>query len=517
MRRYIYIGVFFAGCASLAVELSASRLLGNYFGSSNLVWAAIIGLVLIYLSIGYSLGGKWADKSPHAKTFFSILLWASLFIGLVPLASRPILRMASQFFDQLRMAELIGSFVSVLLLFGLPVTLLGTASPFAVRLALENKESSGHMAGKIYTLSTLGSFIGTFLPVLVLIPSIGTYRTFLVICAMLMIPSFIGMWATVNPSIALRFLWMPLVVIFASLIGLNGLDKSAENIILEDESAYNYIQVQEIDGYRILRLNEGQGIHSIYHPQIDNYNGPWEQVLVAPFFYPPSENPLNVQRIAILGLAAGTSARQAAKVFPNAIIDGYEIDPDIVNIGYQLFDMGVENLSVFVKDARVGISQSNQQYDIVSVDAYRPPYIPWHLTTKEFFTEVYQLLTDKGTVVINVARIFDDRRLVDTLYTTISSVFPSAYVIDIPNTLNTIIFATKKPTEFNNLLLNYLHISEDKNSLEILINALEVAILNQKPNPSNGILLTDDYAPIEKITNSMIYELFFSEKIENLQ
>jgi len=179
--------------------------------------------------------------------------------------------------------------------------------------------------------------------------------------------------------------------------------------------------------------------------------------------------------------------------------------------------MGVENLSVFVKDARVGISQSNQQYDIVSVDAYRPPYIPWHLTTKEFFTEVYQHLTDKGTVVINVARIFDDRRLVDTLYTTISSVFPSAYVIDIPNTLNTIIFATKKPTEFNNLLLNYLHISEDKNSLEILINALEVAILNQKPNPSNGILLTDDYAPIEKITNSMIYELFFSEKIEDLQ
>ena len=129
MRRYLYLGVFFAGGASLAVEMSASRLLGNYFGSSNLVWAVIIGLILIYLSVGYTIGGKWADRSPEFKTFFSILCWAALLIGLIPLASRPILRIASQAFDEMRVGVMAGSFISVLALFSLPVTLLGTASP----------------------------------------------------------------------------------------------------------------------------------------------------------------------------------------------------------------------------------------------------------------------------------------------------------------------------------------------------------------------------------------------------
>ena len=139
MRRYLYFGVFSAGAATLAVELSASRLLGNYFGSSNLVWAVIIGLILIYLSVGYSIGGKWADRSPKYETFFVILIWAALFIGVIPLASRPILRFASSAFDHMQIAAMIGSFLSVLLLFSIPITLLGTASPFAIRLALENK------------------------------------------------------------------------------------------------------------------------------------------------------------------------------------------------------------------------------------------------------------------------------------------------------------------------------------------------------------------------------------------
>jgi spermidine synthase len=516
MRRFLYVGVFFAGCASLAVELTASRLLGNYFGSSNLVWATIIGLVLIYLSVGYTIGGKWADRSPNFKTFFSILLWASLLIGLVPLASRPILRVASQAFDQLRVAELIGSFVSVLLLFSLPVTLLGTASPFAIRLALDDKETSGKIAGRIYALSTLGSFIGTFLPVLVLIPIVGTYRTFIALSAMLMIPAWFGLWFTVSFKSAIRFLWMPVILVIATWIGIRGFDKIADNVIFEGESAYNYIQVQEIDGYRILRLNEGQGIHSIYHPQIKNYNGPWEQVLVSPFFYDPSKRPMDVKRIAILGLAAGTSAQQASIVFPEAEIDGFEIDPEIINVGYNLFNMKDENLTVYVKDARSGLIHSEYTYDIISVDAYRPPYIPWHLTTREFFLEIKHKLSDKGTLVINVARIFDDRRLVDTLYQTINTEFPSVYIVDIPNSLNSMIFATKNPSKFENLIQNYIFYEDSIMQNSILLHALEIAILNQQPNPETGIILTDDLAPIEQITNSMVFDLFFSNQFGEL-
>jgi len=125
MQRLLYVGVFFAGCASLAVELSASRLLGNYFGSSNIVWATIIGLILIYLSIGYTIGGRWADRSPKISTFFSILCWASLLIGLIPLVARPILRTAGLAFDQMQIGILIGSFISVIALFSPAGHLIG--------------------------------------------------------------------------------------------------------------------------------------------------------------------------------------------------------------------------------------------------------------------------------------------------------------------------------------------------------------------------------------------------------
>ena len=517
MRRYLYMGVFFSGCTSLAVELSASRLLGNYFGSSNLVWASIIGLILIYLSVGYSIGGKWADRSPDYSTFFSILCWASLLVGFIPLASRPILQIASEAFDKLQIGALIGSVTTVLILFSAPVILLGTASPFAVRLALKDKNTSGLVAGKIYTVSTLGSFIGTFLPVLFLIPAVGTYRTFIVLSAMLMSASIIGLWKTVSIHSALRFIWMPFILATASIWGLSGFDKKAQNIVYEKESAYNYIQVQELDGYRLLRLNEGQGIHSIYHPDQMNYHGPWEQILTAPFLNPPSSNPQKIDRIAILGLAAGTSANQAAFVFEDAEIDGFEIDPLIIEVGYDFFGLENSDPNIFIQDARWGISTSNQQYDIISVDAYRPPYIPWHMTTREFFIEIREHLTEDGVMVINVARIFDDRRLVNALFQTINSVFPSIYVIDLPETLNSIIFASRNMTEEENLIRNYILLRNDPSTPEILLSALELAIINNQPPPGGGMVLTDDHAPVERIINSMIFDLFSSGYFEVLQ
>ena len=100
-HRYLYFAVFSSGMTTLAVELTASRLLGNVFGTSNLVWASIIGLILIYLTAGYFLGGRWADRSPNSHTFYRIMLWGAFTAGLVPLVSRPVLRFAADAFDQL--------------------------------------------------------------------------------------------------------------------------------------------------------------------------------------------------------------------------------------------------------------------------------------------------------------------------------------------------------------------------------------------------------------------------------
>jgi len=135
---------------SLAVEFCASRLLGNYFGTSNLVWASIIGLILIYLTVGYFLGGRLADRSPHFKTFYTILCWGAFTTGLIPLVSRPVLKLASTAFENLSIGVLIGSFIAVLILFCIPVTLLGTASPFAIRLALDDpKLPASYPAGSM--------------------------------------------------------------------------------------------------------------------------------------------------------------------------------------------------------------------------------------------------------------------------------------------------------------------------------------------------------------------------------
>jgi len=506
MQKYLYLTVFFSGMTSLAVEMAASRLLGNVFGTSNLVWASIIGLILIYLTLGYYLGGAWADRSPHSHTFFKILLWASLLIAFVPVISRPVLRFAADAFDQLQLGILFGSFTTVIILLCAPVTLLGTASPFAIKLAVQDTESVGSISGKIYAISTLGSFIGTFLPTLLLIPLIGTYRSFLVFSGVLMLICFASLWLTSGWRAALPYLWMLIIVPLLAIWGLPGSAKTTRGQIFETESSYNYIQVLEDNEYRRLRLNEGQGVHSVYHPTQLNFSGPWEQVLVAPFFNLPTVRPSQVESMAIIGLAAGTTARQAAQVFDNISIDGYEIDPKIVEVGREYFDMNQPNLNVFIQDGRWGLANSTHRYQVISVDAYRPPYIPWHLTTVEFFEIVHRKLTDDGVMVINVGRSPNSRRLINALNTTIRAVFPSTHVMDVPGSFNTIIFATVLPTDQSNLLINFDHLSVEGNAHPLLIETMHLTINNLQPDPPEDRIFTDDLAPVEWITNSMILE-----------
>lgn len=517
MQKGITITVFVSGMVSLAIEMAASRLLGNYFGASNLIWATIIGLILIYLTAGYFLGGAWADRSPKAATFYQILLWAGLTIGLIPLISRPILRAAANAFDGLQLGAMIGAFAAVLILFSVPVTLLGTASPFAVRLSLQDSRQAGSVSGRIYAISTLGSFIGTFLPGLVLIPLIGTYRTFLTFSLILVLTALAGLWASAGWRKAALHLWMPVVIILLAIFGLRGTDKTSKGMIYETESAYNYIQVIQQDGYTLLRLNEGQGMHSMYHPTQLNYYGPWEQVLVAPFFNQPPYGIANVHDMAIVGLAAGTTARQATQVYPGIKIDGIEIDPKIVAAARTYFDMNEPNLNVIIQDGRYALANSLKQYDIISVDAYRPPYIPWHMTTREFFQEVYDHLNENGVMAINVGRAPSDRRLVGALVGTIQSVFPSVYVMDLPNSFNSIVFATRQPTRAENLQANFTSLVQLPQTPSLLLDSMAITLTNMQPTPESTIVYTDDLTSIEWLTNDLVMNFFVSGDMEGMQ
>ncbi len=517
MRKFIYAIVFTSGLCSLAVELAASRLLGNYFGTSNLVWASIIGLILIYLTIGYALGGRWADRSPHYNTLFTILIWASFAIGLIPIASRPVLRLAANAFDSLSIGVLIGSFTSVMVLFIIPVTLLGMVSPFAIRLSIQDPQQAGRISGRIYAVSTLGSFLGTFLPVLILIPWIGTYRTFLAISSLLMGVTLVGMVLHGGLRSILKYIWMPVIVVLLFIFGTRGSDKTTPGLVYESESAYNYIQVLESGEYTLLRLNEGQGIHSIYHPTIMNFDGPWEQVISAPFFNPAPVARQDITRMAIVGLAAGTTAREASAVFPDLQIDGIEIDPEIVRIAREYFDMNEKNLDVIIQDGRWELATSDQEYDIISIDAYRPPYIPWHMTTQEFFQIVYDHLDEDGVMVINVGRGPDDRRLLDSLCATIGTVFPSLYVSDLSQSFNSLLFATRQETNVDNFVANYVALYAQPDTPTLLLEVMNTTYAGLQTVEQSGIVFTDDLAPVEQLTNSMVVNYILSGGIEDLQ
>jgi MFS family permease len=192
--------VFVAGVASLTIEMAASRLLAPYFGSSLFVWANLIGLILLYLTIGYYVGGLLADRQPYPRLFYGITALAALLIGIVPLIAHPILTWALNTFAVYPLGIFYGSLVSIILLFALPTLLLGCISPYAIRLSVEQVGRTGRTAGMLYAISTAGSIIGTFVPVLILLPDIGTNLTFITCAALLFFVSIVALIITESLS-----------------------------------------------------------------------------------------------------------------------------------------------------------------------------------------------------------------------------------------------------------------------------------------------------------------------------
>ncbi|HRQ32320.1 MAG TPA: fused MFS/spermidine synthase, partial [Anaerolineales bacterium] len=234
----------------------------------------------------------------------------------------PVLRAAATAFDSLQVGILGASFIAALVLFIVPITLLGTISPYAIRLTVDDTSRAGQISGQIYSISTLGSFIGTFLPTLVTIPAIGTKNTFLLFSMILLLVALIGLARFASQRDMLKHVWMPFVLVALALLTANQSLKTNAAQVYETESAYNYIEVLNQNGFTILRLNEGQGVHSIYSPDTLQYNGPWDQFLASPYFY-ANRKPSDVKRVAIVGLAAGTTARQMTAVYGDIPIDGY--------------------------------------------------------------------------------------------------------------------------------------------------------------------------------------------------
>jgi spermidine synthase len=508
-RRLLLPLVFVSGMASLGVEFGASRLLAPYFGTSLYVWGVLIGLVLIYLSIGYVIGGRLADRRPSADLLFQLTAWAGLWIGLIPLIAYPILLQSQQGFATLSVGLVLGTLLAVVLLFAVPVILLGCVSPFAIRLLLTDVRSGGNTAGAVYALSTAGSILGTFLPVFWMIPTFGTRPTLIIFSVALLGLSVLGLWPRTLTDLWPRR-WVFAVFLVIVLVGAFLLPHGIKppevgTLLYEKDSAYHYIQVVQDGSKTELILNEGQAIHSIYDPTSLVTGGPWDYFMLGAYFRPAQAQEPRPRRVAILGLAGGTAARQMTAAFGTSVdITGVEIDPDILDVAHRYFHLDEPNVHPVAQDARYWLATQGSRYDLIAMDAYRQPYIPFHLTTREFFQLAADHLTPGGAVVVNAGRTATDYRLVDALASTMAAVYPSVYLVDVPSFSNTMIYGTNQPTTMDDILHN-LALAHEPLVDQVAATAVGQGSGNLRVSPYHSQVFTDDLAPVERLIDQIIF------------
>lgn len=496
--------VFLGGLASIGTEISATNLIAPYFGESTFIWATVIGLTLAFLAIGYHFGGRVADSHPQLWLFYLVIAVAGIAAGFLPFIARPILGSSVSAFRDYDVGAFYGALIGVLVLLAVPITLLGFVSPFAVRLSIDTLSHAGGTSGSIYALGTIGSIAGSFLPVLLLVPWIGTTRTFLTLSLMLVLPATIGLlfYRAWRPAIVAVGLSVAMIFSNAWVSGQPIREPQRGEIIYETESSNNYIQVTQDGSATLLWLNDGHAIHSIYDPESLLTGGPWDYFMIGPLFVEQA-SPASINNALIIGLGGGTSSKQITVGYGDIPIDGVEIDPEIVRVGRNYFEMNEPNLNVIVQDGRYVLRTTTKKYDLIAVDAYEQPYIPFQLTTQEFFGEVDDALTPEGVAVMNVGRTSTDYRLVEVMASTMKSVFDYVYVIDTDRYTNSMIIGTNAP---GSIELFQENVANQPDGPIRTVGETSLRSGNIRAITEVDTVFTDDHAPVQRVVDMIIID-----------
>lgn len=502
-KIYLLVIAFCSGMSVMAMEITASRLLAPYFGNSIFVWTNIIGIVMIALSIGYFYGGKLADKKASLDILLSMILAAGVLFLLVPWIIKPIANFNIEFLLIYQSSVLIffASLATTALIFAVPIAVLGAVSPYIIKLYSMQIDQSklGQAAGSIFAISTVGSIIGTFLPTLYLVPTIGTRATINLFAVLLVVLALVGLKNEKLNYVA--YIVLPLFIFLSANVNV----RAEEGVIFEDESAYQYIQVKDEGDKRYLIYNEGGAYQSI----IDRNNMLVDQYYDYFNLLPYLREKNNKKKVLIIGLAGGTIASQFNYYFPGQMeVDGIEIDEEVIDIAKKYFNLDSANTNIINQDGRMYLNNSMKKYDIMIIDAYqRAMYIPWSLATKEFWELTQKNLQENGIVALNINSQNNDSELLRTVTNTISSVFEFTYITKTKsNSWNYMILATDAPLDFNDL--SQYDVREELKPLARGISNKVVRVKYQNKIP----ILTDDWCPIEFITDSMIYDYLKNNK-----
>jgi spermidine synthase len=500
VRFLLNIIVFVSGAVLMGLEIVGSRVLAPYFGSSIFVWGSLISVVMAALSIGYYWGGWLSAREPSYGRLLTLLLIPGILIFFLPFLYPTLNEWIAGVDFGTRLNPLIASSIYFLP----PGIFLGTISPYVIRLAATALSTVGSTAGTLYAISTCGSIFGTLLTAFYLIPLMGVTNIIHSMGITLVCLSLL-----VVPLLRLRSVAVGRAVTALSIIGSIAIPWPSIvwarlKTLLEKDTFYHRIRVEEDDEARYMYFDRTlQSAMNLKDPTTLRLI--YSRYTSLGFTFRP-----DAKRILIIGLGGGSIPKKLQKEFPSLEIDVVEIDPEVIQIAKNHFNVRESNrLHLHAQDGRLFLTRTANQYDIILLDAYYADAMPFHLATREFFELAQRKLTPNGIVVANLisAVTGPSGKIARAFVKTERRVFPQTYVfaarraenVSTDTIQNIIVVATKDKQRLEIKEIVKRSIALNKGLFPDPIQDIGVAYYDG-PLPDQDVpVLTDDYAPTDNL------------------
>ena len=492
--------VFISGAVLMSLEIVGIRVLAPNFGSSIFVWGSLISVVMTALSIGYYWGGWLSAREPSYGKLLLLLLIPGILIFFLPFIYPGV----NDWIAGVDFGNRLNPLIACGMLFLLPGIFLGTISPYVIRLAATQLHTVGSTAGTLYAVSTCGSICGTLLTAFYLIPVLGVSNIIHSLGITLACLSL-----TVVPLLRLQGVSLSRAVVTVSLAlgSLNLLWPPAAwtKTLLQKETFYHRIRVEEDDEARYMYFDRTlQSAMNLKDPTALRLV--YSRYTSLGFAFRP-----DAKKMLIIGLGGGSIPKKVQKEFPDLEIDAVEIDPEVIKVAKDYFNVKEnKNLRLHAMDGRLFLNRTQNQYDIILLDAYFTDAVPFHLTTKEFFELAQKKLAPNGIIVANLisAVTGPSGKIVRAFVRTQRQIFPQVYVFaarrpdnaSLDTIQNVIVIATRDKQRLDIKDIVKRATAINKGLFPDPIQDIAVAYFD-RPVPEDVPILTDDYAPTDDLLN----------------
>lgn len=267
----------------------------------------------------------------------------------------------------------------------------------------------------------------------------------------------------------------------------------ANDTLLESrESLYNNIYVLERGNLIIMQFGKNSRFwtESVYDKSDDRALPVYyTRYLTTALAYP--EQPGSLLEI---GLGGGRTAAYLNLHMPDLPITSVELDPDVIDLAVEHFDLKPsDTFKVVARDGRIHMMRDKTKHDVILVDAYRGPFVPFHMLTREFYQTAKRRLTPDGIVAQNIE---PTTMLFDSAIATIASVFDTVEVYDARG--NVVAIAYDGPVRDHNALIDRARALQQKHAFKYALPELlgDRRIVTQPPEADP---LVDDFAPVEML------------------